>query len=119
MSAFPSLIPPRSFLRAMPDWLRLAVLLTVISCLSVSAQSQSAPPSGFDALSAKANAARDADDLDKAVVLYKRALALRPKWTEGWWSLGTIYYDRNAYADAARAFQRLIATDPNNGEGQL
>jgi len=119
MSAFPSFIPPLSFPRGMLSGFRLAVLLTVISCLSVSAQSRSGAPPSFDALSAKADAARDADDLDQAVALYKRALTLHPKWAEGWWSLGTIYYDRSAYPDAAHAFQRLIATDPNNGAGQL
>jgi tetratricopeptide (TPR) repeat protein len=66
-------------------------------------------------LSAKANAARDANRLDEALVLYKQALALRPNWAEGWWSLGTIQYDTNSYAPAAKSFEKLIALQPKNG----
>jgi tetratricopeptide (TPR) repeat protein len=67
------------------------------------------------ALSAKADAARDADHLDEAVALYKKALALRPSWAEGWWSLGTIQYDTSNYAAAAQSFQKLLALQPKNG----
>src|SRR5260221_9884109 len=47
----------------------------------------------FAQLSQQADHARDAENLDQAVGLYRQALALRPQWVEGWWSLGTIYYD--------------------------
>jgi tetratricopeptide (TPR) repeat protein len=73
----------------------------------------------FARLSQQADQAREANDLDQAVQLYRKALALRPRWADGWWWLGTIYYDRNAYSDAAYAFQRLVPVDPNNGRGQL
>jgi tetratricopeptide (TPR) repeat protein len=69
----------------------------------------------FSSLSAQANAAREANHLDEAVVLYKKALALRPKWAEGWFALGTIEYDRNHYAQAARAFRKLKLLDPTQG----
>ena len=69
----------------------------------------------FASLSAKASAARDANRLDEASSLYKQALALRPSWAEGWWSLGTIQYDTNAYAQAAKSFQKLVALQPKNG----
>jgi tetratricopeptide (TPR) repeat protein len=91
-------------------------------CLASVAVAQNHTPSpsanGFATLSAKADAARDADQLDAAIPLYKRALALRPSWAEGWWSLGTIYYDRNAYAKASFDFQKLIALQPENGTAQ-
>jgi len=73
------------------------------------------PSAAFTALATRADAARDSDRLDEAVTLYKKALALRPSWAEGWWSLATIQYDRNAYADAAHAFQRVTALAPKNG----
>jgi tetratricopeptide (TPR) repeat protein len=63
----------------------------------------------------EANAARDAQQLDKAVLLYRQALALQPAWTEGWWSLGTIYYDADNYADAANAFSKVVAQDYRQG----
>jgi len=75
------------------------------------------PPSkdSFSRLSARANAARDAERLDEAVTLYRKALALRPSWAEGWWSLGTIQYDRNVYDEATRAFLKVTALTPKNG----
>ena len=69
----------------------------------------------FATLSKQADAARDADHLDDAVALYKKTLALQPAWAEGWWSLGTIEYDRNNYAGAEKAFRRLIPLAPKNG----
>ena len=74
------------------------------------------PPSeSFDTLTKRAAAARDSDQLDQAIVLYKKALAIRPKWAEGWWSLGTIEYDRNNYRSAAAAFRQLIPLAPKDG----
>ncbi len=69
----------------------------------------------FDSLAKRAAEAKDADRLDEAVALYKKALALRPKWTEGWWSLGTIEYDRNNYQSAAAAFRQVLPLAPKDG----
>ena len=76
---------------------------------------KTAEPAGFAAIVKEATAARDANDLDKAVVLYKRALALKPDWTEGWWGLGTACYDLDHYADANDAFRRVLAKDDSDG----
>lgn len=96
---------------------RLLCLITLLFLLTppLSTQTKPATASNFAALAAKADAARDADRLDEAVSLYKKALALRPGWAEGWWSLGTIQYDRNAYAEAARAFEKVTVLAPKNG----
>jgi tetratricopeptide (TPR) repeat protein len=69
----------------------------------------------FAALSHKAEAARDASQFDEAITLYRRALALKPSWKDGWWALGTIHYDRSQYRDAAPAFRHLLEVDPKNG----
>ncbi len=99
--------------------LRLLVRLSLTGFLCVfphSALPQTKPPSpGFATLSKQAADARDANRLDEAVALYTRALALRPRWTEGWWSLGTLEYDQDHYAKAAQGFEKLIALDPANG----
>jgi predicted Zn-dependent protease len=100
---------------ALPLFLSLA-LLGVRPSL---AQSKPDSAAGFAAISAKADAARDADRLDQAIPLYKAALAVRPAWKEGWWSLGTILYDQNSYSAAAHAFRRLLASDPKNGTAHL
>lgn len=86
----------------------------LVPCGAAFGQSRS-PSSSFATLSQHAAEARDANRLEEAATLYTKALALRPKWTEGWWSLGTIEYDQDHYAKAALAFQRVIALDPANG----
>ena len=98
--------------------LRSLQLLALVFSLLALAQSQSPSDqnlSNFSKLSAQADTARDADRLDSAVLLYKKALALRPSWAEGWWSLGTIQYDRNSYEDATQSFRKLITVAPTNG----
>lgn len=92
-------------------------LLSLALCASLPAQTRSAE--SFQALSAKADAARDANQLEKAAVLYRKALAVHPRWAEGWWSLGTIAYDRNQYAEAVRAFGKVIALAPGNGTAHV
>jgi tetratricopeptide (TPR) repeat protein len=90
----------------------LFLLLVIASPL----QSQSKPATeSFDSLAQRAAAARDGDLLDEAASLYKKALAMRPKWAEGWWSLGTLEYDRNNYRAAATAFRQLVPLAPKNG----
>ena len=81
-----------------------ALSLLIIFASSIGRAQTSKPAATFDQLSAKADAARDANQLDQAIPIYRKALALRPAWKEGWWSLGTILYDQNSYAPAARAF---------------
>ncbi len=69
----------------------------------------------FAELSKGAIAALNADKLDDAIPLFQKALALNPKWAEGWWSLGTSYYDQNRYAEASLAFEKVVALDPKHG----
>jgi len=73
------------------------------------------PPATFESLSKQADAARDAKDLEKAAGLYKQALALKPDWLEGLWSLGTACYDLDRHEEANDAFRRLLAKDPSSG----
>ena len=73
----------------------------------------------FDDLARRAESAKDADRLDEAVSLFQSALALRPTWPEGWWSLGTIEYDRNHYAAAARYFKKLLPLAPRDGTARV
>jgi tetratricopeptide (TPR) repeat protein len=92
------------------------LLITLVALLP--AQTKPAV-SNFQSLAAKADAARDANQLEEAAALYRKALAHRPRWAEGWWSLGTIAYDRNQYAEAARAFEKVIALAPGNGTAHV
>jgi tetratricopeptide (TPR) repeat protein len=103
----------RIFMRS----LALAGLLCVFASQVLAQVATGSQPA--TSASAQADAARDAGRLDEAVSLYRKALARRPDWQEGWWSLGTILYDRDEYASAARAFRRLIALDSTNGTAHL
>src|SRR5256885_534746 len=87
--------------------------------LTAAAQSpenrQSIPASNFSEIARRAGQASEENRLDDARALYARALAISPRWTEGWWSLGTLEYDQDHYAKAANAFSKLLALNPRNG----
>jgi tetratricopeptide (TPR) repeat protein len=103
-------------IHASPTLPVLILLCCVFLAVPLASAAQSSKPAeNFDSLAKRAAEARDSDQLDRATSLYKQALALRPQWAEGWWSLGTLEYDRNHYASAARALQRLLVLAPKNG----
>jgi len=65
--------------------------------------------------SQQAETAREANQLPQAIELYQKALQLRPTWYEGWWWLGSVYYDLDLYAEARAAFQHVLADDKKQG----
>jgi tetratricopeptide (TPR) repeat protein len=69
----------------------------------------------FDTIAAAASAARESDKIDEAIGLYRQAVGLRPAWAEGWWFLGTLYYDHDKYADAAQAFKQTAQIQQKAG----
>lgn len=83
--------------------------------VSSSALSQAPPAGKFDDLVARAQEASAENRLEEAAAFYNRALALRPKWEEGWWSLGTIAYDQDQYQKGATAFSKVLSLNPRNG----
>jgi tetratricopeptide (TPR) repeat protein len=96
-----------------------ATLLGTPALEGLPEQSRPAGASDFTTLSNRAESAREAGRLDEAVSSYRKALALRSTWKEGWWALGTILYEQDAHKDAARAFRRLVSLDPKNGTAHL
>ena len=92
----------------------LAVIVCIASTLPMVAASQAGNPD-FMRLAEKAKKASDEGRLDDAARLYAQALALRPKWVDGWWALGTLEYDRDHYAKAAADFRKLVVLQSNNG----
>jgi tetratricopeptide (TPR) repeat protein len=113
----PSGTPRLLFLAYRQEMFRMAVIWPLVISLSTpaSAQEKREASRQFDRIAAQANQARDSNNLERALTLYPKALGMRPEWAEGWWSLGTIYYDRDAYAEAARAFQRVVELQPKHG----
>jgi tetratricopeptide (TPR) repeat protein len=97
-------------------------LLFLSLCPSFPAVAQStaqsrkgASPADFKSLAEQAEKASNENRLEEAAALYRKALALRPRWSDGWWSLGTIEYDQNHYAKATQAFEKLLTLDQKNG----
>ena len=74
-------------------------------------------PAAFEALTKRAEAARQADKLDEAIKLYQQAVRQKPTWVEGWWALGTMYYQLDRYGEGREAFRRLVALEPKGGVG--
>jgi tetratricopeptide (TPR) repeat protein len=100
----------------------LIVISYAIECRRACAQSQASPArasatgsKAFEELAKRADEARDAGQLDEAVKTYRRALEINPRWAEGWWSLGTLYYDGDRYKEAELAFKKVVALDPKQG----
>jgi tetratricopeptide (TPR) repeat protein len=73
------------------------------------------PASAFERLSKQADDARTAGRLDEAIGFYGQALRLKPDWLAGHWSLATILYERDAYAEAREHFTRVVDGQPEDG----
>jgi predicted Zn-dependent protease len=78
---------------------------------------RAAPASGatFTRLAQQAEQARQANQAKDAIALYRRALGLKPAWKEGWWYLGSLYYQQNQYPECRDAFSRLTPLEQNGG----
>jgi tetratricopeptide (TPR) repeat protein len=98
---------------------RLAACVVVLASFLIHpgalASSQQHGTGNFEQLAEKAQKASEGNRLDEAARLYARALAIKPKWAEGWWALATLEYDQDHYAKAATAFEKLVALQPENG----
>jgi tetratricopeptide (TPR) repeat protein len=70
---------------------------------------------GFDALAKRASGAREANRIDEAIPLYLQALKIKPAWKEGWWHVGSMFYDGDRYREARDAFRNLVALDQKFG----
>ncbi|MDX2153984.1 MAG: tetratricopeptide repeat protein [Bryobacteraceae bacterium] len=69
------------------------------------------PAAPFATVAAEAAAAREADRIDDALRLYRRAVTVKPGWQEGWWYLGTLYYGKDQYPQCRDAFRRFVAIE--------
>lgn len=62
----------------------------------------------FEQLTVRAQAALEAERIPEAIRLYDRATKLRPNWSEGWWHLGTLYFDAQRFAEARDSFAHFV-----------
>jgi tetratricopeptide (TPR) repeat protein len=74
-----------------------------------------ANPPGFDEVVLAATAARQRDDVAQAVKLYGQAVQLKPEWPEGWWFLGSLQYEAEAYAAGRDALSHFLELVPEAG----
>jgi tetratricopeptide (TPR) repeat protein len=93
------------------------VIAAIVFAVLASAPPRARPQPSFADVSHRAAAAREADRVDEAIGLYRRGVRMRPAWDEGWWYLGTLLYDRDRHADAARAFERFVELKPDSAVG--
>jgi tetratricopeptide (TPR) repeat protein len=95
----------------------LALLAPAVAAAVLALAQPATPPSSFDDLARRADAVRAAGRLDEAEALYRQALALRPKWAEGLFYLGTMAYDRDRFEPCRDAFRRLSSVEPKMAAG--
>ncbi len=93
--------------------LRASLLLIVI--LAATTAFPVNPQKNFDQIAKEADAARSADRVNDAINLYTDGIHLRPSWGEGWWSLGSLLYDQDRFAEAESAFRHFVALTPKPG----
>jgi len=82
-------------------------LSTLLVCLSLLLPAAAVTPTRFDAVARQAEAARSADQVPDAIRLYREATRLNPAWSDGWWYLGSLYYDQDRFSEAAPALQHI------------
>jgi tetratricopeptide (TPR) repeat protein len=94
-------------------------LVLLICCVPSFAQRRPKPKPNaetqFDQFVKQADEARIAERFDDAISLYGKALNIKPKWPEGWWYIGAIFYQQDLYPQARDAFQNLVALQPDRG----
>jgi tetratricopeptide (TPR) repeat protein len=85
--------------------------MTALVILTLLQVAQSTPKQQFDRLAARAGEARKASRDTDALRLYQSALQLKPSWTDGWWNVGSILYEREDFPAARDALRKLTALD--------
>jgi len=99
--------------------LLLGLLVLAAGLLSPSSMPgirEQAQESDVRSLSRAAAEAKAAGEFEKALELYRLALAQNPAWSEGWESLGILLADRKEYVRARAAFENLVKLQPKSGD---
>jgi tetratricopeptide (TPR) repeat protein len=107
--------------------LRQIICLAAVLLLSGAGMRAQEPPktpapkasgsSALERISKEGERAREEHRVDDAIALYKKGIALKPNWDEGWWYVGSLYYDLDQYEAARDAFRHLTNIAPNTAIG--
>jgi tetratricopeptide (TPR) repeat protein len=92
-------------------------MIVFVAALLMQANASPHPVPSFETLSRQAAEARDAKRMAEALTLYKKALKLKPDWTEGLWEAGSIEYDHDQYKECSAHFERLASREPDKAPG--
>ena len=68
-------------------------------------------------LAARAEAARDADDVPRALELYRQGVKENPDWLDGWWFLGLLSYESVRFHECRQAFTEFTRRVDNAPAG--
>ena len=71
--------------------------------------------SSFEAIAHQAEAAKSSNQLNEAIKLYSEGLRIRPNWSEGWWSLASVFYEQDRFLESRAAFTRFTKLVHNSG----
>jgi tetratricopeptide (TPR) repeat protein len=71
----------------------------------------------FERLAQQAGEAQRQGREKEALALYEQALALNPRWADGWRNSGMLFADRKEYSRAESAFTKLVGLEPRSGSG--
>lgn len=99
----------------MPLTASLLGKFTLVIVLCATTGFAQASPDSFESVSQAASADREAGRAEAAIRQYRKAVDLKPEWSEGWWYLGTLLYDANRFADAKTNFAKVVELLPNLG----
>lgn len=88
--------------------MKLAIVVLLMLAVAVG---QKEATGTFEQLSSQAEEAYKANRLEEAADLYNRAVKLHPDWTEGWWALGMVQYERDHYPECNQALTRMVKLD--------
>jgi tetratricopeptide (TPR) repeat protein len=97
-----------------PHWRRAALAAALVCGLTTHSRAQTAD--NFDDLARRAEALVDTKP-SEAADLYRKALALKPDWAEGWMYLGASLYASDRFAEAIDAFRKGTKLAPTKGTG--
>lgn len=97
---------------------RAAAWVLALTLLVPALRAQKAAPGRAETAAqylAGANAAMAKNDSPRAIAIFQQGLTAHPGWREGWWDLGSLFYEAHQYDPARSAFAHLTQLDPNAG----
>lgn len=97
---------------------RISVLCMTVAALLTAQHARSERPTAAEppaSLRAEIEKAANSSHPYMAVTLLDKTLKQYPKWRAGWWELGSLAYEQDAWLEGRMAFSTLAKLDPKAG----